>query len=133
MSDNQPCKVYIGVPWEVRYIPTRPFKRSESGQVNTASRVRVSRWRLSVVKTHEIDLRIHSDYVTLDDQTFEGRVMGQSSNLVGEKRAYTGDITFSYSQDASLAKAEFRTSGYLDLTIAGISWDGQYYNSSGRL
>ena len=59
--------------------------------------------------------------------------MGRVSNLIGEKQAYTGDLTFSYSQDASLARTEFRTDGYLGLTIAGISWDGQYYKTSGRM
>ncbi len=76
---------------------------------------------------------ILSDYVTLDDQKFTGRVMGQTNNLVGEKSAYTGDLRFSYSQDAALAKVKFTATGYLGLTIDGISWAGQYYKTSGRL
>jgi hypothetical protein len=78
-------------------------------------------------------MRIISDYVTLDDQNFEGRVMGSIDNIIGERTAYTGDLKFSYSQDASLAKVEFFTEGYLGLTIDGISWGGQYYKTSGRL
>ncbi len=133
ISGGVPCKVYVGVPVIARYIPTRPFRRDESGIVITTDRIRVARWLLSVVDTHEVDMRIHSDYVTLDDQSFTGRVMGQTSNIIGEKVSYTGDLRFSYAQDASLARAEFRTEGYLGLTIAGISWDGQYYRTSGRL
>ena len=101
------------------------YKRSD--------RVRVARWHLNVVDTHEVTMRIDSDYVQLDDQLFQGRVVGRNGNIIGEKTAYTGDVTFSYSQDASLAKVEFRTEGYLGLTIAGISWDGQYYKTSGRM
>ena len=128
-----PCKVYVGVPITARYIPTRPFRREESGIVITTDRVRVARWHLNVVDTHEVTMRIDSDYVQLDDQLFQGRVVGRNGNIIGEKTAYTGDVTFSYSQDASLAKVEFRTEGYLGLTIAGISWDGQYYKTSGRM
>ncbi len=133
LSNGQPCKVYLGVPTTVRFMPTRPFKRNESGQVVTNNKIRVARWHLSVVDTHEVTMRIHSEFVNLDDQTFEGRVMGQNNNLIGEKKAYTGDLSFSYSQDASLANVEFRTDGYLEFTISSISWDGQYYKTGGRL
>jgi len=133
ISNGSECTVYIGVKTLVRYIPTRPFRRTETGIVITSDRIRVARWHLSVVNTHELDMRIHSDFVTIDDQKFEGRVVGSLDNILGEKNSYTGDITFSYSQDAELAKPEFRTDGYLGLTIDGISWNGQYYKSSGRL
>jgi len=127
------CKVHIGVPVSARYIPTRPFRRDESGLILTQDRIRVARWRLYVVDTHEITGRIISDYVELDDQTFEGRTMGQTDNLVGKKSSHTGDLLFSYSQNASQAKIEFFTDGYLGLTIGGISWNGQFYKSSGRM
>tara|TARA_B110000090_G_C13390768_1_gene449364 strand:+ start:1268 stop:3661 length:2394 start_codon:yes stop_codon:yes gene_type:complete len=133
LTTGTACTVYMGVPITARYIPTRPFRRTESGQVITTDRVRVARWHLNVVDTHEVTMRIDSDYVQLDDQNFQGRVVGRTNNIIGEKTAYTGDVTFSYSQDAGLAKVEFRTEGYLGLTIAGISWDGQYYKTSGRI
>ena len=133
LTTGTACTVYMGVPVTARYIPTRPFRREESGIVITTDRVRVARWHLNVVDTHEVTMRIDSDYVQLDDQLFQGRVVGRNGNIIGEKTAYTGDVTFSYSQDASLAKVEFRTEGYLGLTIAGISWDGQYYKTSGRM
>ncbi len=133
LSQGQPCKVYVGVPIQVSYIPTRPFRRTQEGLVITSDRIRVASWTLSVVDTHEVTMGVLSDYVTLDDQNFTGRVMGQTNNLVGEKSAYTGDLRFSYSQDAALAKAKFTATGYLGLTIDGISWAGQYYKTSGRL
>ncbi len=133
LSNGSVCRVYVGVPTKTSYIPTRPFRRTEQGIVITSDRIRVSNWTLSVVDTHDVTMRIISDYVTLDDQNFEGRVMGSIDNIIGERTAYTGDLKFSYSQDASLAKVEFFTEGYLGLTIDGISWGGQYYKTSGRL
>lgn len=133
VSDGGPCELYMGVPVTARYIPTRPFIRDEQSRVITTDRLRVARWNLYVADTHEVTARIHSDYVTLDDQEFTGRVMGQTNNIIGEKRAYTGDLLFSYSQDANLAKIEFFTEGYLGLTISGIAWNGQYHKTSRRI
>lgn len=133
ISNGQPCQVYVGVPIEVCYIPTRPFRRTQEGLVITSDRIRISNWTLSVVDTHEVTMGIISDYVTLDDQQFTGRIMQSVNNKVGEKIAYTGDLRFSYSQDANLAKVKFVSQGYLGLTIDGISWSGQYYKTSGRL
>ena len=133
LSKSAPCQVYVGVPVKVKYIPTRPFRRTQEGLVIASDRIRVANWTLSVVDTHEVTTSIISDYVKLDPQEFKGRIMGQTNNLVGEKIAYTGDLKFSYSQDASLAKVEFSTDSYLGLTIDGISWAGQYYKTSGRL
>ena len=133
VSGGTACEVYLGVPTQVRYIPTRPFRRTQDGLVITSDRIRIANWTLSVVDTHEVTMKIDSEFVALDDQTFNGRILGQTNNRVGEKIAYTGDVKFSYSQDASLAKVEFCTEGYLGLTIDGISWAGQYYKTSGRL
>jgi hypothetical protein len=133
VSDGSPCELYMGVPVTARYIPTRPFIRDEQERVITTDRLRVARWNLYVADTHEVVARVHSDYVSIDDQIFTGRVMGQTNNLIGEKTAYTGDLLFSYSQDADLAKIEFRTEGYLGLTISGISWNGQYHKTSRRI
>jgi len=133
ISNSQPCQVYVGVPVSICYIPTRPFRRTQEGLVITSDRIRISNWTLSVVDTHEVTMGIISDYVTLDDQQFTGRVMQSVNNRVGEKIAYTGDLRFSYSQDANLAKVKFTSQGYLGLTIDGISWSGQYYKTSGRL
>lgn len=133
ISNGQPCQVYVGVPIPIRYIPTRPFRRDNEGLVITSDRIRVSTWTLSVVDTHEVTMSIISDYVTLDPQKFAGRILGRVDNVIGEKTAYTGDLKFSYSQDASLAKVEFSTDSYLGFTIDGIAWAGQYYRTSGRL
>ena len=133
IANGVPCDVYVGVTSKARYIPTRPFRRDDTGLVLTHDRIRISRWGLYLVNTHEITARIHSEYVELDDQVFNGRIMGRVNNVIGEKRSYTGDVNFSYSQDAELAKIEFFTDGYLGMTIGAISWNGQFFKTSGGM
>ena len=62
ISNGQPCQVYVGVPIEVCYIPTRPFRRTQEGLVITSDRIRISNWTLSVVDTHEVTIHQRSHH-----------------------------------------------------------------------
>jgi len=126
-------KVYVGLPFTSSYEPTRPFIEDGSGIVVTTDRVRISRFVLNVVDTERVRMKITSDYYDYEDQEMTPRVLGSNKNLIGTVDLYTGDYKFSYSQDADLATATFYTDGYLGMTIAGISWEGQYRQSSRRL
>ena len=78
-------------------------------------------------------MKITSDYYDFEDQEMNPRFLGNNNNLLGTVGVYTGDYRFSYSQNADLATATFYTDGFLGMTIAGISWQGQYRQSSRRL
>lgn len=125
------CTVYVGTPFTAKYIPTRPFLYDkDTGRPDTKDRIRVNRFILQLVDTHQIKAKIHSLYNTFDDQTFISRVLGNISSFIGEKTFFTGDAKFSFSHGADEATIEFVDSGYLSTTIAGISWEGQLYKSS---
>ena len=125
--------VYVGKPYESRYAPTRPFKYEEDGTTVTTDKLRVSRFILSLVDTNEINMHIVSDYYSTDDQQFNSRYLNGLQNKLGEVPFYTGDHKFSFAQDANLADAEFYCDNWLGCTISGISWEGQYYQSKGRM
>ena len=122
--------VVIGTPYKSAYRPTRPYVRTSDGIVTTADRIRIAKFKLSIVDTAEVSMDIISDYASYDTQLFNGRVLGGILNRVGEVPLVTRDIEFSYSQDADYAEAEFFTESHLPLTIAGISWNGQYNKTS---
>jgi len=124
-------KVYVGRTFKSEYEPNRPFKYDEDGSTITSDKLRVSRWVLSLVDTHEISMlkeSKHSDDVT---SKFESRFVGQYS--LGTMNAYTGDWKFSFAEDAALATATFFTDNHLGCTISDISWEGQYYQSKQRM
>jgi hypothetical protein len=78
-------------------------------------------------------MKIVSDFSEWDDQEFNSRFIGGLGSLIGETPLHTGDVKFSYSQNADLAEAEFYTEGYLGLSISSISWQGKYHQSSRRM
>lgn len=132
-EDIDAGSVYIGSSYRSAYRPTRPFKEDEQGIAVTTDRIRISRYILNVVETEKVWMHIDSKYYSATDQEQSPRILNTLTNRVGHVDMYTGDYNFSYSQDADLAEAEFYTDGYLGMTIAGISWQGQYFKSSGRM
>ena len=132
-ADLSPCYVYYGQPYRSGYTPTRPYVRDEKGIAVTTDRLRVSHFHVEIEESHNIAMHITSDYVTIDDQEYNSRILNDLLNIVGEQNASTGTVRFSYAQDADLADAEFYTEGYFPLTISGISWLGQTYKTSRRM
>ena len=125
--------VYIGTPFRSAYKPTRPFKEDSKGIAITTDRLRIGKFILNVVNTNKVLMHIDSKYYSGTDQEQSPRVLNRSSNRVGVVDLFTGDYRYSFSQDADYAEAEFYTDGYLGMTIAGISWEGQYKQSSRRM
>ena len=130
VSDTDGATVILGTPYRSAYRPTRPYVRTKEGIVSTADRLRVSKFKLSLVDTAEVSMDIISPYYNFDTQLFTGRVVGGLLNRVGEVPLVTRDVEFSYSQDAAQAEVEFFTESHLPLTIAGISWNGQYHKTA---
>lgn len=132
-EDINAGSVYVGVPFKSAYRPTRPFPEDGKGIAVTTDRIRIGKFILNVVDTERVLMHIDSEYYSGDDQENSPRILNRSYNRIGVVDLYTGDYRYSFSQDADLAEAEFYTEGYLGMTIAGISWEGQYNKSSGRM
>ena len=133
VSKGGTCQVYVGSQYKSIYEPTRPFREDKEGIAVTTDRIRVNRYTLSVVNTERVTMSVDAKYTEVDDQTKTFRVLNTTENRVGEVNLYTGDFQFSYGQNANDANVQFWTEGWLGMTIAGISWKGQYHKTSRRL
>lgn len=132
-EDIDAGNVYVGSQFRSAYKPTRPFKEDDKGIAVTTDRIRIARFILNVVNTEIVKMHIDSEYYTTPDQEQSPWILNSNTNRVGTVDLFTGDYKFSFAQDADLAEAEFYTDGYLGMTVAGISWEGQYNKSSGRM
>lgn len=130
---NTTSRFYLGTPYKSRYIPTRPFRYTENGIAITTDRVRVNRLVANVANTKNLTFKIISPYVNYEDQKFEARIVGDLNNLLGVIPFFTGDVEFSYGQNADEAECEFYTDDYFNLTISGLSWSGQYHEAGNRM
>jgi hypothetical protein len=127
--------VEVGRTFTSSYTPTRPFSRSREEEVITTDRIRVARYRLSVIDSYEVSMKILSEFydINLEHQSFNSRYLNSNNNLLGKVNHTSDELLFGFSQDAKYALAEFYTEGFLALTIDGITWEGQYYKSSKRM
>jgi hypothetical protein len=124
--------VYVGREFTSTYRPTRPFKYERDGSTITTDRLRVGKYIMSLVETNELKMRTVSEhYPDAVEMEFNARYVGQT--IIGTITTFTGDWLASFSQDAAYAEAEFYCDNYLGCTIAGISWEGQYYQSKKRM
>ncbi len=126
-------KLFLGIPYKSSYIPTRPFRYEEDGSVITDDRLRVSKFKLSLVESNEVHMKVTSAYYDEVINTFNSRYTGGINNLVGTIPLHTGDVSFAFNQDANLATAEFYCDNWLGCNIVDISWEGQYHQSSRRM
>lgn len=122
--------VHIGRPFRSSYTPTRPFYMEGDGVVSTSDRIRVNSFTLAAIETAEVRMSIKSDLYKFDDQIDTGRYMDNMNNRLGTVPITSRDIRFSYRQNADAAEAVFFTDSYLNMTIVGISWEGQFYQSA---
>lgn len=126
-------KIALGVPFESAFKLTRPFVRDREGRVTTEDKLSVSRFILHLINTGSVVMRTMSDYYDTVEQKFVSRTVGGLNARLGTRSVFTGDQKFSFGHDASQATAEFTTSDHLGLTVAGISWVGQYHQTRRKL
>lgn len=132
-TSSSDCLFYLGIPYSSRYRPTRPYRYTENGIAITTDRVRVNRFTVNVANTNTLKFKIISPYVEYDDQEFNARIVGNLNNLLDVIPFHTGDIQFSYGQNADDAECELYTDNHLNLTISGLAWSGQYHETSQRM
>ena len=125
------CSVVAGTTYRSGYKPTRPFKYDDHGIAVTSDRISISRFRLNLVDTGQVNATITSKYYDDETQSFDGIILNEYT--LGDAPFFTGDYDFSFQHDAEQANIEFWTEEHRGLTIAGISWIGRYYQASKRL
>lgn len=123
--------VYVGRKFTSLYEPTRPFKYDEDGSTITTDKIRVSRYIVSLVETHDLSMTKESKHADPVTSKFESRFVGEYP--LGTISAYSGDWKFSFAEEASLGTATFFTDSHLNCTISDISWEGQYHQSKKRM
>lgn len=132
-NQNTDCKFYLGKPFKSAVIPTRPFRYTENGIAITSDRIRVNKFIVYIDRSNLVKFKIISKFSDWPDQEFNARIVGRYENVTDKKPFYTGDVTFSFGQNATDAECEIYTDNHLNLTISGLAWAGQYHETSQRM
>lgn len=113
--------------------PTNPFPRDQNGQAVLDGRMALNRVTVDVVDTAGlvgVVNRVGGPVVTTD---FEGRITGNSENLIGRQPVFSGQLVISVGREVRECTYEIRGKTWLPFRVTGLSWTGQTFNNVRRV
>ncbi|WYM31379.1 tail protein [Stenotrophomonas phage Stm18] len=105
---------------------TNPYLRDSEGQPILSAKVQLVQYSFHLADTGGM-----SSYVwktgPVRTLLFEGRVIGNSSNLVGRQPVFTGARNVSVGKESRDCIVEIRTEDWQPLRVTGAEWSGQVF------
>ena len=122
-----------GTKYMSRYKPTMPFVKDSDNTVVGTGNLRIRSFLLSLFNSGEIIGKATSKYGDSEPVRFNGRIVGNISNVVGEQPLGAEQFLMPFRQDTDAAEVEFYTDSHMPLTILDIEWLGQYSKRGKRI
>ncbi len=123
----------VGVPSEAWVIPTNPFPRDRNGEAVLDGRMALNRVSVDVENTAGMLGIVKATTGTVTTTDFEGRILGTTSNLIGQQPVYSGQLNISVGREVRECTYEIRSKTWLPLRVTGLSWTGQTFNNVRRV
>jgi len=64
---------------------------------------------------------------------FSGRILGNSTNLIGRQPTFTGQLNISVGREVRDCSYTIRSKDWLPLRVTGLAWVGQLFNHVRRV
>jgi NCAIR mutase (PurE)-related protein len=125
--------IVVGSAFTSKYVPTMPQVKDQDGvKVGTGNLV-ISKFKIALNKTGEIIGQLLSKFGNGPEIRFNGRIVGNINNVVGEQPLSDDTFTLPFGQKADLAEIQLSTSSHLPMTLLDIEWEGQYTKRGKRI
>lgn len=132
-DDLDPASLEYGGVSDGVVIPTNPFPRDQNGQAVLDGRMSLNMVTVDVSNTGGMIADITTRNGTLRTTDFEGRILGDSDNLIGQQPVFNGELHVSVGREVRECQYELRTKDWLPVKITGLSWIGQTFNNVRRV
>ncbi|WWO60311.1 tail tubular protein B [Xanthomonas phage SB4] len=110
---------------------TNPYARDSEGQPILAARLQITSYSFHLADTGGL-----SAFVLRPDPArtllFEGRVLGNTSNVIGTQPVFTGARKVSVGKESRDCIVEVRTKDWQPLRVTGAEWSGQVFQPRAR-
>lgn len=113
--------------------PTNPFPRDQNGQAVLDGRMSLNRVTVDVYDTAGMVGTVTTKSGTITSTDFEGRILGDSDNLLDTQPIYNGELTLPVGREVRECYYEIHTKTWLPLHITGLAWTGQTFNNVRRV
>ncbi|AHB12132.1 tail protein [Xylella phage Paz] len=113
------------------FQPTNPYMRDSQGQPILNGRITLASYGFHLADTGGMRA-----YVLKPDRErtllFEGRVIGNTSNIIGRQPVYSGIRTVSVGRETRTCIIELRSEDWQPLRVTGAEWSGQVFMPRAR-
>jgi len=113
--------------------PTNPFPRDQNGQAVLDGRMALNRVTADVQNTAGMVAVVATRNRVQSSIDFEGRILGDSDNLVGWQPVYSGQLSIPVGREVRECSYTISSKDWLPLRVTGLSWVGQTFNNVRRV
>jgi hypothetical protein len=132
-DDLSSAAIELGVVSPASVVPTNPFPRDQNGQAVLDGRMALNKVTVDVSDTAGMVGIVRTRNTTVTTTDFEGRILGNSDNLIGRQPIYNGQLNISVGREVRECTYEIRSKDWLPLRVTGLSWTGQTFNNVRRV
>ena len=132
-DDLDPSHVEYGVVSPAMVTPTNPFPRDQNGQAVLDGRMSLNRVTVDVVGTGGMMSEVWTRNALYKATDFEGRILGDSDNLIGRQPVFTGQLPVGVGREVRECWFTLRSKDWLPLRVVSLAWVGQTFNNVRRV
>lgn len=127
------AQLEYGVASDAWVVPTNPFPRDQNGQAVLDGRMALNRVTVDVENTAGMLAIVRTRNTSVTTTDFEGRILGDSDNIVARQPVYRGELSISVGREVRECTYEIRSKNWLPLRVTGLAWVGQTFNNVRRV
>lgn len=124
LSDATQAKVYVGVAYKCRYVPTNPVPKDSRGETLSLDRLTVGKIHITYEKTGNVTATVENNNGNSRQYKYGNRKMGSPENLVGYDPQVAGEHVIPIRRASNTYQLNLETDDHRPTIIRDIHYDG---------
>lgn len=124
--------LYVGANQPCYFEPTNPFMRDGKDKAILSGRLTITNMTVAMANSSGFVADVVVNGQVVDSMSFNGRVIGDTNNLIGVEPVGTDKKTVPIGRETNQYTLKLSARKWLPLTVAGLEWSGQFFNRTQR-
>ena len=118
----------VGALQEASFIPTNPYMRDGKGKAILSGRLTVTKFIMAFKSSIGFDWKLTYRDTVITERSFNGRVLGDPSNVIGIEPIVTGQYSIPVGRETRQYALSISARRWYPLTVSALEWSGQFFN-----
>lgn len=118
----------VGALQEASFTPTNPFMKDNKDKAILSGRLTVSRFTVAFKESTGFDWSLNYRDSLITSVTFNGRIMGDPTNVVGIEPISTGQHNIPVGRETRQFQLTIKARRWYPFTVTALEWSGQFFN-----